>query len=50
MNFEHHDKAAEDKIKVEDKDKKARQSNFNNIPPKKSSLLPSATSGFHSKY
>jgi hypothetical protein len=51
MNFEQHDKAAEDRIKEEDKDKKNSQqrSNFKNIPPKKVSLLPSAKTGFHSK-
>jgi hypothetical protein len=50
MNFEQQDRGAEDRIKEEDKDKKARQpsSNFNNIPPRRTSLLPSATSGFHS--
>ena len=50
MNFEQHDRAAEDRIKEEDKDKRARQtvSNFNNIPPRRANLLPSATSGYHS--
>ena len=50
MNFEQQDRGAEDRIKEEDKDNKARQpaSNYNNIPPRRTSLLPSATSGFHS--
>jgi hypothetical protein len=50
MNFEQQDRGAEDRIKEEDKDKRARQpaSNFNNIPQRRTSLLPSATSGFHS--
>jgi hypothetical protein len=50
MNFEQLDRGAEDRIKEEDKDKRARQpaSNFNNIPQRRASLLPSATSGYHS--
>jgi len=50
MNFEQQDRGAEDRIKEEDKDKRARQpaSNFNNVPARRTSLLPSATSGFHS--
>lgn len=50
MNFEQQDRGAEDRIKEEDKDKRSRvtPSNFNNIPPRRTSLLPSATSGFHS--
>lgn len=50
MNFEQQDRGAEDRMKEEANDKKERQptSNFRNIP-KRTTMLPSATSGFLSK-
>lgn len=50
MNFEQQDRAAEDRAKEEEKDKKAvrqKGSNFTNIPPR-APLLPAAGTGYHS--
>jgi len=49
MNFEQQDRAAEDRAKEEDKDKKKQRQkgNFTNIPPR-TAMLPAANTGFHS--
>jgi len=49
MNFEQQDRAAEDRTKEEDNDKKktTRKSGYTNIPSR-ASLLPAAGTGFHS--
>jgi hypothetical protein len=50
MNFEQQDRAAEDRVKEEEKDKKVTQrkaSNYTNIPPR-APLLPAAGTGYHS--
>lgn len=47
MNFEQLDRGAEDRMKIEKKDKQKLTSNFKNIPPK-TMLLPSAGTGFTS--
>ena len=52
MNFEHHDSASEDRMKEDEKDKsvkKMTKGNFDNIPPRRTSLLPAADTGFHSR-
>jgi hypothetical protein len=49
MNFEQVDRAAEDRAKEEEKDKKQSRmtrSNFENIPQRRANLLPDAGSGF----
>jgi hypothetical protein len=48
MNFEQQDRAAEDRMKAEDRDKKAAtKTNYTNVP-RKTSLLPDAGTGFNS--
>jgi len=51
MNFEYQDKGSEDRANEEEKDKKQKKmnkGNFENIPPKRATLLPAAGTGFHS--
>lgn len=44
MNFEQHDKAAEERCKMEDDDRKEQKGNFKNIPTRP--MLPAAGGGF----
>ena len=47
MNFEHQDRASEERAKEDKKDRKQMsRSNFENIPPSKVQLLPAAGTGF----